>query len=620
MSTFFAWVWFLGLVVVGVLLLVEKWQREKDVGKLSEEKDRLEYERGQLASKVTQLSQYQGIADIEEEISRLQKQIEAEKHEAQASVNQLLQDGQNRAAEQEEALKVAKQALKQMQKDAEEGQAALLGRASAESSRIIEEANRKAQAIAGDAYTALRDMEHIKATAKAMENAIKGYGDEYLIPNHAALDDLAAEYTHKQAGLDLQTARARTRQMVATGIAASCDYAESARKQTAIRFVLDAFNGKVDSALSSVRHNNYGKLRQEIIDAFSLVNEHGKAFRNARILPEFMESRLTELKWAVAVMELQLQEREEQRRIQQEMREEEKARREYEKAIKDAAKEEALIKKLMDEAQEKLKAANAEERAEYERKIQELEVKYREAEERNQRAISMAQQTKRGHVYVISNEGSFGEEVFKIGLTRRLDPLNRVKELSDASVPFDFDVHAMIYNDDAPCLETTLHRVFADFQVNKVNPRKEFFRIGIKDIREVLEKIGIDAKWTMVAEAKEYRETMAMERESGLVKTIREPDPDIATELARSESAPPANHGVEQIVQNASVAASQSGEDPAPLDDADAITTSESIVAEEPQLDSCVPCPMCEGELLISVLKGGLNTCPHCNGEFEVDM
>ena len=620
MSTFFAWVWFIGLVVVGVLLIVEKLQRKKQVKKLASENAQLRQQGQQLAGQVADLSKYRGISDVEGEIDALRHQIEQEKSEAEQTVQELLREGQNQAAAQEEALKSAKTELRKMQKEAEESQAALLSRASAESSRIIEEANRKAEEIAGDAYRALRETEHLKAAAKAMENAIKGYGDEYLVPNHAALDDLADEYTHKQAGLDLKTARARTRQMVTTGTAATCDYAEAGRKETAVRFVLDAFNGKVDSALSTVRHNNFGKLRQEIIDAYSLVNEHGKAFRNARILPEYLDARQTELKWAVAVMELQMQEREEQRRIQQEMREEERARKEYEKAIREAEKEEKLLQKLMAEAQEKLQAASEEERAEYERKIQELEQKYREAEERNQRALSMAQQTKRGHVYVISNVGSFGDEVFKIGLTRRLEPLDRVKELGDASVPFDFDVHAMIYNEDAPKLEATLHQVFGDFQVNKVNPRREFFRVGIKDIREVLDKIGIEAKWTMLAEAREYRETLAMERDTGQVKAIRDPDPETAAILASSEKAPPADHGLVQahVMSETSLPASRDGSTESSSDEGS--TAPGTVPDPEPPTDQVVACPLCGGDLLVSSLSAGMNTCPHCDGSFEVDM
>jgi hypothetical protein len=126
--------------------------------------------------------------------------------------------------------------------------------------------------------------------------------------------------------------------------------------------------------------------------------------------------------------------------------------------------------------------------------------------------LSMAQQTKRGHVYVISNIGSFGENVYKIGMTRRRDPLDRVRELGDSSVPFDFDVHAMITSDDAPTLEKQLHKHFVLNQVNKVNHRKEFFRATIAEIREELEKLGLQAQWTLVAEATEYRETLAIEK------------------------------------------------------------------------------------------------------------
>ena len=96
-------------------------------------------------------------------------------------------------------------------------------------------------------------------------------------------------------------------------------------------------------------------------------------------------------------------------------------------------------------------------------------------------------------------------------MTRRLEPLIAFRELGDASVPFSFDVHAMIYSDDAPSLENHLHKVFNDKQLNKVNSRKEFFNVGIKDIKSTIENMNINAHWTMFAEAKEYRESLAIE-------------------------------------------------------------------------------------------------------------
>jgi hypothetical protein len=220
---------------------------------------------------------------------------------------------------------------------------------------------------------------------------------------------------------------------------------------------------------------------------------------------------LEELRWAAVAQELKLQEREEQRRIKEQIREEEKARREYERAIRDAAKEEELLRKAMAKAEEQLAKAGDAQRAKYEAQLAELGTRLQAAEERNQRALSMAQQTRRGHVYVISNLGSFGEDVFKIGLTRRLDPHERIRELGDSSVPFEFDVHALLFSDDAPALEHRLHRHFVLAQVNKVNYRKEFFRTDLTHIRREIEQLGLTAQWTMTAAAREYRETQAIE-------------------------------------------------------------------------------------------------------------
>ncbi|MCY0389124.1 DUF4041 domain-containing protein [Robbsia sp. Bb-Pol-6] len=294
--------------------------------------------------------------------------------------------------------------------------------------------------------------------------------------------------------------------------AAECDYVEKNRRETAIRFVVDAFNGKVDSILTRAKIDNFGTLRQEIVDAAALVNHNGTAFRNAKIVKEYIEARIDELIWAVRTNELKEQEREEQRQIREQMREEERSRREYERAMRDSAKEEELIRRAMEKAHGQIARASEEQRAQFEAQLSELSNKLRQAEEKNRRALSMAQQTKAGHVYVISNIGSFGEHVFKVGLTRRLEPLDRVKELGDASVPFAFDVHAMIWSENAPALEKTLHRKFFEAQLNKVNPRKEFFRVGLADLRSAVDEMGLNVVWTMTAAATEYRESQVIEK------------------------------------------------------------------------------------------------------------
>lgn len=299
--------------------------------------------------------------------------------------------------------------------------------------------------------------------------------------------------------------------MIKNGEAAECDYVEPYRKATAIEFVLDAFNGKVETIMAKVKHNNYGKLMQQLEDAYRIVNHNGKAFRNARIVSRYFDVAVEQLKLAVAVQELKRIDKEEQRRIKEQIREEERARREYEKARKEAEKEERMLQKAMATAEKRLATAAAEERSQLESQMTELKEKLAEAEARGARALSMAQQTKQGHVYIISNIGSFGEEVFKIGLTRRLEPIQRVKELGDASVPFPFDIHAMIHSDDAPALELELHRKFNIHQVNKVNSRKEFFRVQLNEIKNKVNELGIETHWTMKADALEYRESLQIE-------------------------------------------------------------------------------------------------------------
>lgn len=169
------------------------------------------------------------------------------------------------------------------------------------------------------------------------------------------------------------------------------------------------------------------------------------------------------------------------------------------------------VPNLLDKAQQELSKATEKNRSEMEQRIAILEQQLAEAEAKEERAKSMAEQTRKGHVYVISNIGSFGEDVYKIGLTRRLEPMDRVKELGDASVPFPFDVHAMIYADDAPALEAALHREFNSKRVNAVNLRKEFFNVDLTSIQEAVEKIvGIEAEFKMTALAEDYYESLRL--------------------------------------------------------------------------------------------------------------
>lgn len=452
------------------------------------------------------LAQFKHIRDVSLEAQRLAAEAADGVSRAKAEATEILEAAKTEASRLTAAVNA----------DAKSKRAAseqMLARASTQAAKVIEDAQQRAKEIAGDALRAVEDADKLEAISIAMRNVIEGYSDRYMIPAHSLLDELADAYSFAEAGKQLKVARGYSQVMVAQGRAAICDYVETNRRVAAIRFVVDAFNGKVDSILSRVKVDNVGILRQEIKDAASLVDHNGSAFRNARVLPEYVDARIDELLWAARAVELRENEKEEQRRIREQMREEERARREYERAMRDAEKEESMLRKAMEKAQQQIARASEEQKAQFEQQLAELEEKLKQAEEKNQRALSMAQQTKAGHVYVISNVGSFGEHVYKVGLTRRLDPNDRVRELGDASVPFPFDVHAMIWSDNAPALETLLHRKFVEAQVNKINPRKEFFRVGIADLRQTVEELGLNVSWTMSAAAAEFRETQAIERQ-----------------------------------------------------------------------------------------------------------
>jgi hypothetical protein len=197
-------------------------------------------------------------------------------------------------------------------------------------------------------------------------------------------------------------------------------------------------------------------------------------------------------------------EREEQARIREQMREELARQREVEQAEAEAERAEREREAAAAALAAALRAALSDAAGKHEAEVDALRARLAEAEARAQRTKSLAQQTRAGYVYVISNVGSFGPGVFKIGMTRRLEPLDRVYELGDASVPFPFDVHMMIRCDDAPALEAALHRHFHARRVNRVNPRKEFFRVTIEEIIEAVREHHGEVEYTADAEALEY--------------------------------------------------------------------------------------------------------------------
>lgn len=271
-----------------------------------------------------------------------------------------------------------------------------------------------------------------------------------------------------------------------------------------VQLMLSAFNVECDLLIEKVGPANLDRTLEQIEKKAEAL-EKSCATLKCGFNTDYIELKFEECKLQFEFVLKKQEEQEEQRVIREQMREDVRVQKQYEEAVKDAEREEAKFSRLLERARTHLAEESGEERALSLAKINLLEEQLREAQERGARAKSMAEQTRRGYVYVISNVGAFGEGVFKIGLTRRLDPQERVDELSSASVPFPFDVHAMCYSEDAPALEHALHKRFSSHRVNAVNFRKEFFRVDLDEIQAAIEEMVDDeVDFTVTAKADDY--------------------------------------------------------------------------------------------------------------------
>jgi len=271
-----------------------------------------------------------------------------------------------------------------------------------------------------------------------------------------------------------------------------------------VKLMLNAFNIECDILIGKVGPSNFARTLERI-EKLANGLEKNAATLHCGFNIDYIELKYSECRLQYQNSLKKEEEQNEQRLIREQIKDEQRAIKEYEKAIVQAEREEKLYRNLLEQAREQLSKASDEDRLIAQQRIADLEEQLENAQAKEERAKSMAQQTRKGHVYVISNVGSFGENIYKIGLTRRLEPMDRVSELSGASVPFPFDVHAMIYVDDAPALETALHRAFTTSRVNTVNMRKEFFNVDLLSIKKAVERIaGVDAEFKMTAIAKDY--------------------------------------------------------------------------------------------------------------------
>lgn len=467
-------------------------------------------------------SRFSVITDADAEARRIVVEAEAERERATAQAQQIVADAQ---AERARATADGQRIVA----DAE----AERGRALADAARIRTEQDEATLAYQHQHAERMGEIRDLQARIGQLHEEFRALDEEANLQSFGFYKPRYDFADSERYQLRLEDVRQQQKQMISSKTAAVCHIewtvngsVVEGRKQTnhTLKLILRAFNGECDAAIAKVKYNNIGVMQTRIHKAFDAINSLVQVQR-CEITRRYLELKLDELSLVHEYQEKLQAEKEEQRRIREQMREEEIALREMEKARLEAEKEEKRYAEALRKAQEEADRAVGAKHDALMLQIAELQKRVDEAHANKQRAIARAQMTRSGHVYVISNLGSFGEEVYKIGMTRRLDPLERVRELGDASVPFQFDVHAVIYTEDAPALENALHRRFQHRRVNLVNERKEFFNVGINEIADAVRAHHGEFDLTQLAEAEEYRKTLAIraERQGAGTLTIGNP-------------------------------------------------------------------------------------------------
>ena len=277
------------------------------------------------------------------------------------------------------------------------------------------------------------------------------------------------------------------------------------------KLLLRSFNNECDYCVDNVKFNNIESFEKRIDKSFEAVRKLGRTW-SAEVTQRYKDLKIDELRLAFEYQLKKQEEKEEQRKAREQLREQQKLEQEIRAAREKIAKERRHFVVAIRQLETKLTAVlTTEERADVEAKLASVRSQCADLDNAEKEVDYREKNAKAGYVYVISNLGAFGEKVFKIGMTRRLEPLDRIDELSDASVPFDFDVHALIFSDDAPALESKLHKHFEATRMNKVNRRREFFRAEIGEIETVIRQ-NYEKVFDLVREASasDYRESLRL--------------------------------------------------------------------------------------------------------------
>ncbi len=374
------------------------------------------------------------------------------------------------------------------------------------------------------AATALKKAEKARGLIKAIEQAQLSFDynetiektdiskqiDELLSPevtldlNCLNMKDLRKRYRQNEKDIEATLERYKGRY-------------NTKANQTIYQLMVIALSSELQNILYTLR---YGKLE----DALKKVNE--MTFKYLEIASQGNQSIVSTLKKFIGEINYFYQEavrieyeyfvqkeraKEEQRAIREQMKQEAEERKELERQQKKVEKEESKFVEQIEKINQQIAENQEDEQLQtLKERLAQLEAQLKAVSEKKDEIVKL-QNGKAGNVYIISNIGSFGENVYKIGMTRRLDPQDRVNELGNASVPFPFDVHSFIFSDDAVGLEGHLHKVLNDKRVNKVNLRKEFFKVSLDELEKLVEEIAPTAEFKRTILAEQYRQSLSID-------------------------------------------------------------------------------------------------------------
>ncbi len=279
------------------------------------------------------------------------------------------------------------------------------------------------------------------------------------------------------------------------------DGARMVREQC--RLMLRAYNAEADNCIRTVRSHNLEPTLSRLTRAKDSIQKLGRSMA-IQITEEYHELRLTEIRLTSDYHLKVAEEREAQRALREDLREQEKVERELQRAREKFEKERDQYAAALQIA---VTSGDASAVAKMTARLEQAELNLRDIQNREANA-------KAGYVYVISNLGAFGDQIVKIGMTRRLEPTERIRELSGAGVPFLYDVHVLFFSDDAAGLEGQLHREFESRRVNRVNLRREFFYATPHEVREAVRRIvgATTLEFREEAEASEFRRSLSMSK------------------------------------------------------------------------------------------------------------